>query len=127
MSWRDQKREARRIVHDTMRIPAVYHGEEATPVNVRLHTKFAAIGDDRSMGWAEIQVTRPRVVFMLEDGVTPSRGGVVFIRPGEAYFVENVLPPDDITVTAEVTRMTTEQLRKNGFPTGLPEDDEVEP
>lgn len=125
MSWRDQKREVRRIVHRTMQIPAVYHGEEAIPVNIRLHTKFDAIGDDRSMGWAEMQVSRPRVIFMIEDGVEPQRGGVVFIQPGEAYFVDNVLPPDEISITAEVSRMTEQQLKRNGFPTLSP--DEVAP
>lgn len=127
MSWRDQKREARRVVHETMQIQAMYHGDAGvvTPVNVRLHTKFDAIGDDRSMGWAEMQVARPRIIFMIEDGVRPKRNGIVFVQAGEAYSIDNVLPPDDITLTAEVTRMSTAQLIKAGLPTSP--SDESEP
>lgn len=117
MSWRDQKREARRTVHRTMQIDAMYYGDGSpVPVRVRLHTKFDAIGDDRSMGWAEMQVTRPRVLFLVEDGIQPERGHVVYVQPGEAYQIDNTLPPDDITITAEVTRMTARQLQQAGLP-----------
>lgn len=120
MSWREIKRDTKRIVHRTMQIPVTYvlDGSQ-TPAKVRLHTKFDAIGDDRSMGWAEIQATRPRVVFLLEDGIKPSRGGIVFVQPGEAYYIENALPPDDIIMVAEVTKMTVAQLLQAGLPTGL--------
>lgn len=119
-NWREQKRQARRVVHETMLVEALYYitpGAEPSPVHVRIHTKFDAIGDDRSMGWAEIQSTKPRLIFMRSER-TPDRGCVVYVQPGEAYQIDNVLPPDDITITAEVTSMTKRQLEKAGLPTG---------
>ena len=127
--WREQKREARRIVHDTMALDdSLYYSEAGAtpvPVRVRLHTKFDAIGDDRSMGWAEIEAIRPRVIFLVDspDSVKPERGGIVFVQMGEAYEIDNTLPSDDITITAEVTRMTARQYKQ----AALPDDSDPEP
>ena len=120
-SWRDQKREARRILHKTMEIESLYYVDGLEPINlpIRLHVKFDAIGDDRSMGWAEMQVERPRIVFLSDYGVSPKNGAVVYIQPGEAYQIDSVLPNHDITVTAEVTRMTKRQMERHNPPLPL--------
>jgi len=50
-NWREQKREARRIVHTTMALDMkFFQTATSSPVDVRarLHTKFTQIGDDRS-------------------------------------------------------------------------------
>lgn len=124
MNWRQQKREARRTVHKVMKVAAQYYSTKgATPVaiDVRVHTKFQAIGDDRSMGWPEMQEMRPTLIFMLDEldaaGIDLSRNAVVFVQPGEAYRVDNTLPPDDITVAAQVTRLTERQLVQEGLST----------
>lgn len=121
--WRDQKRTARRVVHDTMAIPALHYataGAVAVAIRVRLQTKFAQIGDDRSMGWAEREAVKPRLIFMLSEmtsaGIVLNRNQIVYFEPGEAYNIDNLLPPDDITVTAEVTRLSRKQYQDAGLP-----------
>jgi len=109
-------------VHDTMALDDVRYfpevGATPVPVRVRLHTKFNAIGDDRSMGWAEIEAIKPRIIFRIDEpgSVQPERGAIVLVQPGEAYEIDNTLPADDITVTAEVTRMTARQYEQAGLP-----------
>jgi len=123
--WREQKRKARRDVHDTMALDAQYYpqaGATPVPVRVRLHYRFDAFGDDRSMGWAEQQVVKPRLVFMLDEltpEVTLEHGAIVYIAPGEAYEIDNAQPADDITVTVEATRMPRRQLENAGLPVGV--------
>lgn len=120
MNWRDQKRSAREVVHDHMAVPCSYYatkGGTAISIRARLHLKFDALGDDRSMGWAEIQAQKPKLVFKRSE-ITPARGAVVYFQPGEAYRIDNLLPPDDQYVTAEVTLLTTRQLESEGLPTG---------
>ena len=119
--WREQKREARRVVHDTFRFDALYYATPtASPigVGVRLQTKFTQIGDDRSAGWAEMEAIKPRLIFLVEDLTAgqPARNAVVYLQPGEAYFIDNTLPPDDITVTAEVVRVNKTEYTKMGLP-----------
>lgn len=121
--WREQKREARRVVHDTMAFDVLHYAEAGatpTPVRARLQTKFAQIGDDRSMGWAEIEAVKPRLIFMLDElavaGVKLDRNHIIYFQPGEAYNIDNLLPPDDITVTAETTRLSRKQYQEAGLP-----------
>lgn len=117
--WREQKRQARAVVHDTMAFDALLYpqtpGSQPVPVRVRLHTKFSQIGDDRSQGWAEREAVKPRIIFMAselaEQGVSLARGHVVWLQQDEAYFVDNTLPADDITITAEVTRLSRKQYQ----------------
>ncbi|AEY69570.1 hypothetical protein AH2_00060 [Burkholderia phage vB_BceS_AH2] len=119
MNWREQKRAARQIVHDTMKVEARYYpprGAGYTTVHVRLHTKWGLIGDSRSMGWAEMEAIKPRLVFMREEQ-EPETGAVVWIAVGEAYRIDNTNPPDDIERIANVTRLTPKQYADAGLPT----------
>ena len=119
MYWREQKREARRIVHDTMKIEAKYYasrGAAPTTVHVRLITKLDSIGDPQHQGFAKIEAIKPRLVFM-RDEQEPQNGAVVWLQVGEAYRIDNTDPPDDITRTANVTRLTAKQYTDEGLPT----------
>lgn len=122
MSWREQKREARRIVHDTMALDVRYYKTQSQPhfdVRARLHTKFSQIGDDRSMGWAEREAIKPRFIFMkseLPTGFVIERNDIIYVQPGEAYVLDNTLPSDDITITTEAVRMIPRDYEKWGFP-----------
>lgn len=95
-------------------------GAMPTPVRARLHTKFGQIGDDRSMGWAEIEAVKPRLIFMISDltamSVRIERNNIIYVDVGEAYNIDNTLPPDDITITAEVTRLSSKQYKDAGLP-----------
>lgn len=115
MTWRDTKREARKALHDVMQIAGLYltyapldsNSPEPLPVTVRVHTSFKALGDQAgtSFAFAEREEAIPRLIF-LRSQVSPIRGAVVSIADGEAYRVMNVLPPDDITITTEATRLS---------------------
>lgn len=118
--WREQKREARKIVHETMalpcwRIPAMV-GVAPTLVRARLHTNrptptSSAMGDLESQGYAKWEATHDKLVFM-RDEVDPKRGDIFVFAPDEAYEVQPERPFDDITVTVKVSRVDKSELAK---------------
>lgn len=120
-SFRDIKRHARRVVHAHLSIPALYFTSADDPdprlVFVRLHTKFGTLGDmiGTNFHYAEMQEMQLRALFMRSEVPNPVRGAIISIAPGEAYRIDNVLPPDDIMVAAEVLPLTPEQAQ--GLPT----------
>ena len=114
MSFRDDKRNARRVLHSTMQVPALYFEPDSavsiaspTPVTVRVHSQITDLGDMQgtSLAYAERAEQVPRVIFMLADLSSASNGGVFSIQAGEAYKIDSLDPADDITQTARVTRM----------------------
>ncbi len=115
MAFRDIKRQARRDLHNALKVAALYFRDDEdgnlldTPalVHVRVHTKWEKAGDmaGTNLSYAEVQEINPRVIFLVDEVAAPVRNAIVSIAPGEAYRLDNVLPPDDITVTAEATRM----------------------
>lgn len=121
MTWREQKRAARQIVHATFGIEAQYYaskGAPSTTVHVRLQTKFGLLTQlqkDLREGWAEMQSIEPHLVFMRSEQ-EPANGAVVWLQSGEAYMIDNTLPPDDITRTAQCTRMSPRQYADWGLP-----------
>jgi len=122
MTWREQKRAARQIVHTTFGIEAQYYaakGAASTTVHVRLQTKFGLITQDprnAREGWAQMQSIEPHLVFMRSEQ-EPAHGAVVWLQIGEAYMIDNTLPPDDITRTTQCSRMTAKQYADWGLPT----------
>lgn len=121
MTWREQKRAARQLVHGTFGIEAQYYASRgATPVtvHVRLRSEFnqLMVGTRKMQGWAETQAVEPNLVFMRSEQ-EPQQGAVVWIAVGEAYRIDTTNPPDDITRTANVTRLTAKQYADEGLPT----------
>lgn len=125
---RDIKRQARRDLHEHMLVPALYLVPAAAPgtyeepvnVTVRLHIKFDALGDMKGTNfhYAERQEVTPKIIFMRDQIDKPARHAVISVELGEAYRVDNILPPDDITVAAEVLRLSAAEAA------GLPLPDE---
>lgn len=110
-TFRDHKRKARRQLHQRLAVPAIYiaPGGAQTACTVRLHTTFPAIGGDIEGGYqfgAERFDQTPRLVFLLEEVASPIRAGIVSVGPGEAYQIDSVREPDDITITANVFKMS---------------------
>lgn len=124
MSFRDDiKRPARRALHDTFKVPALYlAAPTGTPVSVgvRVHTKFAPQGslNGAGPGWAERQDTQPKLIFQRSE-MQPAQGAFVSVALGEAYQISSVLPPDDEFVPAAVVIMTAAQITKT-WPDGQP-------
>lgn len=124
-TWREAKKEMRRTVHDAMQVRALYFAhappqtgdDEPLDVNVRIHTEMKALGDIQGQFGAERQEQIPRIVFDLVE-VQPMRGWIVSVEAGEAYRIDNLLPPDLGYQTAEVSRLSAAQSA--GLP--VPED-----
>jgi len=107
---RDLRRKARLSLHGAMKVPAIYidpDDESETPCFVRVHHRTKAFGDMTGFDFAPAErvETVPEIVSLTAE-VSPSRGGVFSIATGEAYAVEVVMPPDDITETSQVTRLS---------------------
>ena len=111
MNWRDTKNSARRVLHNTMKIPAVHISAGKppveTPVFVRLLHAWDAQGDLQGFDYApaERKATSPQIICLVED-LTPKRRDVFSFAEGEAYKVEDVEPVDGITLTANCHRIT---------------------
>lgn len=122
--FREQIRAARHTLHDYMSVEAMYFLEDAPDdavrVTVRVHEKWMALGDMKgtNFNYAETESITPRIIFMLSE-IDPERGAIVSVEPGVAYRVDTPLPPDDITVTATVSKLTADETA--GFP--LPTDE----
>lgn len=121
--FRDIKREARRDLHQELEVAALYiaewplpDGATPVPVTVRIHTSFAALGDQKGTNFnsAEMLDRQPQMIFLREQGVTPRRQAIVSVAPGEAYRIGVVQPADDITIKADIVVMPATQT------TGLP-------
>lgn len=119
--WRDQKRQAREIVHETMALPC-WHipavaGAAPKLVRARLHTArptaaTSAMGDIESLGFAKWEATHTKLVFMRSDCIEPKRNDIFVFAPDEAYTVEPERPFDDLTVTVKVSKMEVSAVKK---------------
>lgn len=111
VGWRDIKRQGRRDVHLTMRVPAVYlsglSGEPAVRVNVRVHTRFATIQPTESgAGMAALLDTAPRLVFDRTEVAQPVRNALVAVSETEIYRLSNSRPPEPDFITMNVTELS---------------------
>jgi len=101
-----------------MKVPAIYivpGTSDQVPCYVRIHNEHKALGGVRgtSFAYAEREETGTEIIFML-DQILPKRGGIVSVEPGEAYCVDHQETPDDITITARVTRLDAQD--SSGLP-----------
>lgn len=116
--FRDIKRSARQDLHLHLSVPAVLVTSGADPFlcTVRIQNSFAALGDLKgtSFHYAEREEISPKAIFLRSEVPNPKRGDIISVEVGEAYRIDSVLPPDDITVAANILRLTGDSL------TGLP-------
>lgn len=117
VGFRAIKRDARRRLHESLATPALYLtlgvGAVPLPVTVRLHVTFGPQGEVEGgpQYAAQIQDVTPRIVFLRSQLVSlpngmPARNHIVSVEEGEAYRISNIRAPDDITITAEVARVS---------------------
>jgi hypothetical protein len=114
---REMKRKARIQLHDRMSDPALYLATPtATPlgVSVRLHLSFGALGELLRGGFGEREELTPRIIFMGSQ-VSPVRNAIVVTQDMGAFRVDNTMPPDDISITAEVIKLTHSQCVTFGW------------
>lgn len=122
-TFRDMKRQMRGVVHETMAEPVlVRRGMSflALPVTARFHSSIQALGAlAGGEGYAQVDSITPRIIFMNSQ-LIPKVGDLIIFEGVGAYKVGNVLPPDDITTTAEVSDISAEQAIKLGWTPNLP-------
>ncbi len=109
--FRAIREEARAALHEGLSVPALYiesTGAEPEYIHVRVHTTWGQVGDVKgtSYAYAELQDTKPKLIFLVAEVPEPYNGAIISIAPGEAYRIDNVLPPENITVAAEVHRVS---------------------
>lgn len=117
MNIRQMKRQARRQLHDRLSEPALYLADSsAAPVGVtvRLHLSFNEMGELLRGGFSDRQEVIPRIIF-LGTQVQPRHRGIVVTEDMGAWLVDNDLPPDDITITAEVSKLSRNQVLSFGW------------
>lgn len=123
MSIQDIKERARKSLHDTMSRPARLFLDPtsgvALEITARYHAKPGLVGDLKgtNLSYAENHDDVESVVFWREELIPtlgypgiPTRGSLVLFTDVEAYWVDNVMPPDGQTIRAEVTRAAFEDI-----------------
>lgn len=111
-SFRDQKRKARRDLHDALKVPALYRApgsQDWVEIFVRHHHTVDALSLDGGnttvagrLG-ARREAT-PKLVFWREEVLAAglirlARNATISIEPGVAFTLDNSDPPDGQTVT----------------------------
>jgi len=138
MSWRDTKRAARNVVHQTMKtrclyladgIPYVEAGSNSAgdipELEVRVHENQTKLGDQAgtSLNSAERFEPIPQAIFwrseLTEKGITLVRNAVISLGVGEAYSLDVIEPHDQETIKARITRLDAADAA--GLP--VPEDE----
>lgn len=122
-AYRDMKRRARTQLHDAMSEPVwFFESIEATPVSttVRLHFKFDALGmlPGRSAVYAEREEEIPKMIFMKP--IQPLRDSLVVTEDLGVYWIDHDYPPDDITITADVRKLTPSEVTDLGWEPSSP-------
>lgn len=127
--WRNQKAEARAVVHDTFKVRGLLLFPASAPTgkefNIRVHEKKTALGDQAgtSLNAAERFEAIPKIIFWRADliaaGVTKiDTNSVVSVTAGEAYNIDAVEPHDQETITCHVTRLSATKAAGLPLPVG---------
>lgn len=121
MNHREIKRRARRQLHNRLADTVLYltskNDLSPTGLKVRLHIKFAEVGELLRGGFAERQEQTPQAVFME---FNPVNDAFIVTKDMGTWRVDNTMPPDDITVTAEIARLTKSQIQSLGWDPDAP-------
>ena len=119
---RDLKRRARIQLHERMSDVCIYlQTPVSAPVGilVRLHTSLSRVGELLRGGFADREEIGPQMIF-LSSQVVPKHGAIIVTKDMGAWRVETTQPPDDITISAEVVKLTPSQVSANGWDANQP-------
>lgn len=110
--FQDKIDRARQKLHDYMHIDALYYDSPnggdfpvIRQITCRVHDKFLRVGDlaGTNFHYAEMEENSPRAIFMRAE-ITPQRGFILATKRGY-YRIDSLLPPDGLTVTANLARL----------------------
>ena len=119
---RDLKRRARTQLHERMSDVCIYLLTPiSAPVGIlaRLHLNFSQVDELLRGGFADREEIGPQMIF-LGSQVVPVRGAIVVTRDMGAWRVETTQPANDITISAEVVKLTPSQVAANGWDANQP-------
>jgi hypothetical protein len=112
-----------------MRRQASYYkadGSLAGLCHIRVVENPVKTGDlaGTNLSYAEVQEVRIRLILdrqeLDEIGVALSRNDFLVMGADRGYVIDNTLPPDGITVSAEASRMTAAELSGKTLPEDIP-------
>lgn len=116
---------ARRDLHLNFEVAANYYANadclpgDFVACTVRCHKRNALVGDLVTPGrYAATADVVPKIIFLLEQGVTPQRGGIVILSASEGYVIDHTEPPDGVTQSAPVTALSAAQIAAYEAPSG---------
>jgi hypothetical protein len=119
------REKARRALHQAMKRPASYYQDpdvNSAPilVHVRPHSESGRTGDLKGtrLHYAENLDRFYRVLFFREEVEVPKRGALLVLSETEGYVIDTVELPDGLTVTANVSVATAEDLAGRILPSG---------
>ena len=115
-SFREIKRNARKVVHETMRHPVLFYPDfENTTQYVesyaRVHRDWGATGSTKGYASASMEVFEetPEILFsktdITNDGITLSTKGIVSVLENEVYRIADIVPSDDDFVKVKCYRV----------------------
>ena len=115
MSLRAIKDTARDRLHSRMRVETLCYADgpsgPSSTVFVRVNSKDEAVGDlaGTSLAYAERMQTVPKLIFLADEHV-PQRNNVYMVTAYEGYRVDHIEPRDGITITANATRLSSQEV-----------------
>ena len=122
MSFREIKRQARRVVQDIMRHPIVFFqnpNDATTGVDcyARIHRDNLKTGGVKGLAVASILALEetPKIIFYKSDmsdlGLNVIKGVVISVLENEVYAVDGFLPSDDEMIIVEAIRLPRERAQ----------------
>lgn len=124
MGLAEIKAKARGSLHEFMARPASLYNDGSLhgTITARRHDAPKVVGDlaGTNLSYAEVHERPTTLVLLAEeiDGLTLDRGDEVIFELDEGWYVETVKPRDGITITVEVTPMSTTKLAGKFLPDG---------
>lgn len=114
---REVKRRARQQLHERLADEVFYLTASNSPrlgAKVRLQLANQELGELLRGGFSDMHEATPKAVFMLS-AVQPARGGIIVTKDMGAWRVDNTLPPHDITMAAEIVKITAAEITRLGW------------
>ena len=117
-SWRDNKREARRVTHKRMSHPIVYFDSThslGVDLYARIHRDFGQTGGIKgiSMQGVEVFEENPTSIFFKQDlsdsNIILKKGGIVSVLEKEFYEIKEFKPSDDEFIICQLMRIPASQ------------------
>jgi hypothetical protein len=121
-SFREERRKFRRSLHQYMADTVLFipeTGATPVPVKVRIQDVYreeGAVGGI-SKGWAERKEIVPIIRFV---DFQPRKGALVVTEDMGIYNIERTYPAHDISIDAEVTKLSPGQATTEGLDVTLP-------